>query len=108
MMRALIGTSIHFRFLMLAIAAVLVVFGVAQLRQMPVDVLPEFAPPYVEVQTEALGLSTDEVESLISLNLEELLNGTPWLQSIHSRSVPGSPRSSWSLSLALTSSAPAS
>jgi CzcA family heavy metal efflux pump len=89
MMRALIGTSIHFRFLMLAIAAVLVVIGVAQLRQMPVDVLPEFAPPYVEVQTEALGLSTDEVESLISLNLEELLNGTPWLESIHSTSVPG-------------------
>ncbi|MDQ2941417.1 MAG: efflux RND transporter permease subunit, partial [Chloroflexota bacterium] len=89
MMRAIVGTSIHFRFPMIAVAAVLVVVGVGQLRQMPVDVLPEFAPPYVEVQTEALGLSTDEVESLVSLNLEELLNGTPWLQSIHSRSVPG-------------------
>ncbi len=56
---------------------------------MPVDVLPEYAPPYIEVQTEALGLSAAEVEELISLNLEELLNGTPWLQSIHSTSVPG-------------------
>ena len=37
----------------------------------------------------ALGLSTAEVESLITLNLEELLNGTPWLQTIRSKSVPG-------------------
>src|SRR5689334_16439945 len=56
---------------------------------MPVDALPEFAPPQIEVQTEALGLSAPEVESLVTLNLEELLNGTPWLTSIHSTSVPG-------------------
>jgi Cu/Ag efflux pump CusA len=42
---------------------------------MPVDVFPEFAPPLVEVQTEAAGLSAEEVESLITLNLEELLSG---------------------------------
>ena len=56
---------------------------------MLVDVLPEFAPPYVEVQTEALGLSAPEVEELVTLNLEELLNGTPWLQTMRSTSVPG-------------------
>jgi multidrug efflux pump subunit AcrB len=56
---------------------------------MPVDALPEFAPPSIEVQTESLGLSAPEVESLVTLNLEELLNGTPWLKSIHSTSVPG-------------------
>ncbi len=89
MMRAIVETSIRFRSLLIGVAAGLVVVGATQLWQMPVDVLPEFAPPYVEVQTEALGLSADEVESLVSLNLEELLNGTPWLQSIHSRSVPG-------------------
>jgi multidrug efflux pump subunit AcrB len=54
-----------------------------------VDVLPEFELPTVEVQTEALGLSAEEVESLISLNLEELLSGTSWLRSLHSKSVPG-------------------
>jgi CzcA family heavy metal efflux pump len=43
----------------------------------------------VEVQTEALGLSADEVESLITLNLEELLSGTSWLRTIRSQSVPG-------------------
>jgi len=87
--RAILGASLQYRFLVVAAAVLLMVVGFAQLRQMPFDVLPEFAPPYVEVQTEALGLSADEVESLISLNLEELLNGTPWLTSIHSTSVPG-------------------
>ena len=43
--------------------------GAIQLRNMPVHVLPEFAPPYVEVQTEALGLSAQEVESLVTVNL---------------------------------------
>ena len=88
-MRAILGASLQYRFLVVSGAVLLMVVGIGQLRQMPIDVLPEFAPPYVEVQTEALGLSADEVESLISLNLEELLNGTPWLKSIHSTSVPG-------------------
>src|SRR5262247_2614843 len=56
---------------------------------MPVDVFPEFAPPVVEVQTEAIGLSAEEVESLITLNLEELLSGVPWLESMRSQSVTG-------------------
>jgi Cu/Ag efflux pump CusA len=57
---------------------------------MPVDVLPEFTPPHVEVQTEALGLSAEEVEQLITVPMEQdLLNGVPWLKTIHSKSVPG-------------------
>jgi CzcA family heavy metal efflux pump len=64
--------------------------GVTQLRDMPVDVLPEFAPPYVEVHTEALGLSAEEVEQLITVPLEQdLLNGVPWLKEIRSESIPG-------------------
>ncbi|MGI9332992.1 MAG: efflux RND transporter permease subunit, partial [Gammaproteobacteria bacterium] len=50
---------------------------------------PEFSPPYVEVQTEALGLAAAEVEQLITGPLEaDLLNGVAWLQSIHSESIP--------------------
>src|SRR3989337_527480 len=89
MLRGIVGSSQRYRYLVLVVAAVLMFFGITQLRSMPVDVLPEFAPPMVEVQTEALGLSASEVEMLITLNLEELLNGTPWLQSIRSTSVPG-------------------
>ena len=52
--------------------------------------LPEFSPPYVEIQTEALGLSAEEVEQLITVPMEQdLLNGVPWLDTIRSESVPG-------------------
>jgi CzcA family heavy metal efflux pump len=85
----IIGTSLQLRALILGIAAALVVLGAMQLNKMPVDVFPEFAAPVVKVQTEALGLSAEEVESLITLNLEELLNGVPWLESIRSESVIG-------------------
>src|SRR2546430_4107731 len=74
---------------MLGIAAALIAFGTERLYRMPVDVFPEFAAPVVEVQTEAIGLSATEVESLITLNLEELLSGVPWLESIRSKSVTG-------------------
>jgi CzcA family heavy metal efflux pump len=89
MFRWIIGSSLNLRFLVLAAAAALIAFGGLQLRKMPVDVFPEFAPPTVQVQTEALGLSAVEVQDLISLNLEELLSGVPWLKSIRSESVPG-------------------
>jgi CzcA family heavy metal efflux pump len=88
-MRWVIDGALRFRLLVVALGAAVLVAGVQQARTMPVDALPEFAPPQIEVQTEALGLSAPEVESLVTLNLEELLNGTPWLTSIHSTSVPG-------------------
>lgn len=88
-MRWIIATSLQYRFLVVVVAAGLLWLGIARLRTMPVDVLPEFAPPYIEVQTEALGLSATEVEQLISLNVEELLSGLSWVHAVRSRSVPG-------------------
>ncbi|MDQ1720737.1 MAG: hypothetical protein QOI26_471, partial [Pseudonocardiales bacterium] len=61
-----------------------------QLRTASIDEFPEFAPPQVQVQAEALGLSAAEVEQLITVPLEQdLLNGVPWLDQIRSESVPG-------------------
>jgi len=86
----IIGLSLRFRFLVLAAAAGILLLGLTQLRAMPIDALPEFAPPSVEVQTEALGLSAQEVEQLITVPLEQdLLNGVPWLAEIRSESLPG-------------------
>src|SRR4029078_11051037 len=85
-MRWVVDGALRFRLLVVAVGAAVLVAGGQQRRTMPVDALPEFAPPQIEVQTEALGLSAPEVESLVTLNLEELLNGTPWLASIHSKS----------------------
>ncbi len=54
------------------------------------DVLPKFSQPHVEIQTEALGLSAEEVEPMITVDLEQdLLNGVPWLQTIRSESETG-------------------
>jgi len=90
MMRSFVTWSTKYRVVVVAIAAALVVVGARQLRDMPVDVLPEFSPPRVEIQTEALGLSAQEVEQLVTLGLEQdLLNGVPWLESLRSESVPG-------------------
>lgn len=90
MMRWLIGSSLQLRLPVAAIAAMLIVFGFTQLRKMPVDALPEFSRPYVEIQIEALGLSAEEVEAMITTPLEaDMLNGTPWAEEIRSVSLPG-------------------
>ncbi len=82
--------AIRFRLLILAAAAAIMAIGFVQIRQAPVDVLPEFTPPYAEIQTEALGLSADEVEQLITVPLEaDLLNGVEGVDVIRSESVPG-------------------
>src|SRR6266508_1924024 len=90
MIRSIVGSSLKSRGLVVVLAAALLFFGFTQLRNVPVDVLPEFAPPTVEVQTEALGLSAAEVEELITVPLEQdLLNGVAWLDTIRSESIPG-------------------
>ncbi|CAA9463917.1 MAG: Cobalt-zinc-cadmium resistance protein CzcA; Cation efflux system protein CusA [uncultured Rubrobacteraceae bacterium] len=90
MIRSIIGASLRFWMLLIAIAVGVLVVGFVQLRSAPVDVLPEFTPPYVEVQTEALGLSANEVEQLITVPLEaDLLNGVEGVEVIRSESVAG-------------------
>lgn len=90
MIRGIVKWALQFRFLVIVVAVALIVFGITQLRSMPVDVLPEFSPPYVEIQTEALGLSAKEVEQMITVPMEQdLLAGVAWADVIHSESVPG-------------------
>jgi Cu/Ag efflux pump CusA len=90
MMRWIVGSSLKFRLLVLAAAAATLAVGISQLRDMPVDVLPEYVPPTVEVQTEALGLSAAEVEQLVTVPLEaDLLNGVAFLEDIRSESIAG-------------------
>ncbi|BAZ18205.1 heavy metal efflux pump, CzcA family protein (plasmid) [Calothrix sp. NIES-4071] len=57
--------------------------------QMPLDVLPSFAPPQVEIQTEAPGLAPEEVESLVTLPIESAINGTPGVTAVRSSSAAG-------------------
>ncbi len=87
MMRWIVGSSLRFRYVVAAAAVGLMFFGVQQMQHTPVDVFPEFAPPKVEIQTLALGLSATEVESLITVPMEQTLNGVPELDVIRSKSV---------------------
>jgi CzcA family heavy metal efflux pump len=86
-MRWIVATSLRFRYLVVFIAAALIFFGIGQIRRMPVDVFPEFAPPRVEIQTPSLGLSSAEVEALVTIPLEEVFNGLPGLDVMRSKSV---------------------
>lgn len=80
---------LRLRHVVVLAAALLIVLGVRLAREMPLDVFPEFAPPMVEIQTEAPGMSSVEVEQLVSVPLETALAGTPWLRTLRSKSVLG-------------------
>jgi CzcA family heavy metal efflux pump len=86
-MRWVVGSSLKFRFIVVALATALMFFGAQRLNESPVDVFPEFAPPKVEIHTVAIGLAPTEVESLITVPLEQALNGVPGVDEIRSKSV---------------------
>lgn len=90
MLRWLIDACVRQRRSVAFIVLLVLVGAAVQLRGAKVDALPEFGAPTVEVQTEALGLSAQEVEQLLSGPLERnFLNGLPYLDTVTSRSVPG-------------------
>jgi CzcA family heavy metal efflux pump len=89
MLGRLVGLSLRNRFVVLTLAGVLLGFGVYTALHSPLDVFPEFAPPQVTVETEAPGLSAEQVESLVTLRLELAINGTPGLRLLRSVSMPG-------------------
>ncbi len=89
MLNRVILWSLRNRFVVLALAGLLLMFGVQQARQTPLDVFPDFAPPQVVIQTEAPGFSATEVEQLISLPVETTLNGTSQLDTLRSSSIAG-------------------
>lgn len=85
----LVETALRLRVAVLALAVLLMVVGLRLLPDMPLDVFPEFSPPYVEIQTEMPGLSAEEVENLVTFPLENALIGTPGLATLRSKSVLG-------------------
>ncbi|MGD0998018.1 MAG: efflux RND transporter permease subunit, partial [Thermoleophilia bacterium] len=88
-MRWIVESSLRLAAVVAVGVVVIMVLGVVALRHAPVDTLPEFLPPQVQVQTEALGLSTSEVEQFITVPLEDEFNGLPFLDHLRSQSVPG-------------------
>src|SRR2546426_10910805 len=89
MLNRIILWSLRNRLVVLVLAMLLIFYGVRAARQSPLDVFPDFAPPQVVIQTEAPGLSPEEVEQLVSIPLEHALNGTAGLETIRSSSIAG-------------------
>ena len=86
----IVRASISSRVLIAILAVAAGVLGVVQLRGTPIEAVPEFAPVTVEVQSEALGLSAQEVEDLVTVPLESnLLSGVAWVDTMRSASIPG-------------------
>ena len=88
-MRSLIEACLRQRWVVLGLAVVFVAVGLRSLSDARLDAFPEFAPPRIEIQTEAPGLATDEVEALVTTPLESALAGTPGMTAIRSKSVLG-------------------
>ena len=87
MFRRIVGWSLKYRFIVLVLAVALICIGTDQMRDMRVDVFPEFAPPIVEIQTPCLGLAPTEVEALVTIPLEQAMSGIPDLNILRSKSV---------------------
>jgi len=86
MLSSMIKWAIARRWLVILGAMILTVWIFHTIIQMPLDVFPSFAPPQVEIQTEAPGLAPEEVESLITLPIESAINGTPGVSTVRSSS----------------------
>ena len=90
MLQWIIGASAKFRLIVIAVAVSLLGVGFSRMSETAVEALPDFGPVRVEVQTEALGLSPEEAENLITNPMEqEFFTGIPWLHKIRSNSAPG-------------------
>ena len=89
MLNAVVRFSIRFRGIVIALACALLGYGIFSLIRSPFDVFPDFAPPQVSVQTEAPGLSPEQVEVLVTQPVENAINGVPGIDSLRSRSIQG-------------------
>ncbi len=86
--RAILSHCLNYRFLVIAAAVAMMAYGIKTIPSNPLDVFPDFAPPQIQIQTESLGLSTSGVESLVTVPLEQELEGIPGLVDMRSTSVP--------------------
>ena len=89
MLQHIVQFSLRFRGVIIVLACVVVAYGLYVAAHAKLDVFPEFAPPQVVIQTEAPGLSPEEVEALVTRPIENSINGAPDLVVIRSQSIQG-------------------
>ena len=89
MMQWIVSSALRLRVAIVILMVMVLAVGTRIIRDTKLDVFPEFMPPYVEIQTEVPGFSTAEVEALVTIPIENALNGTPWVETLRSKSVLG-------------------
>ena len=89
MLNAIVQFSLRFRGVVVALACLLTGYGLFVAYHSKLDVFPNFVPPQVTVQTEAPGLSPEQVEALVTRPVENTINGLGNLASLRSESIPG-------------------
>ena len=89
MLDAILRFSLRFRGVIFALAVLTAIQGLYSLTRARLDVFPDFAPPTTMIQTEAPGLSAEQVETLVTQPIESALSGTAGLRTLRSRSLQG-------------------
>jgi len=89
MLNSIIRFAVRFRGVVIALAFLLAGYGIYTLSQARQDVFPEFAPPLAVIQTEAPGLTSEQVEALVTQPVENAMGGTLGLASMRSKSLQG-------------------
>jgi CzcA family heavy metal efflux pump len=89
MIRAIVQFSLRFRSVVVILACLLMAYGIHVASQSKLDVFPDFVPPQVTVQTEAPGLPAEEVEQLVTRQIEIALNGVGGQESMRSETIQG-------------------
>jgi CzcA family heavy metal efflux pump len=89
MLNAIVHFSLRFRGIVVALAAVLLAYGLYVAQHAKLDVFPDFVPPEVTVQTECPGLTAEQVETLVTRPVETAINGLGNLDTMRSESIQG-------------------
>jgi CzcA family heavy metal efflux pump len=89
MLNRIVYFSLRYRGVVVALAGVLVAYGIYVAAHAKLDVFPDFVPPEVSVETEAPGLSPEQVEILVTRPIESAMNGLGDMESLRSESIAG-------------------
>lgn len=89
MLSALVGWTLRFPRLVVAAAILLLVYGGVVLGRAKLDVFPDFVPAQAEVQTEAPGLTAEQIEQLVTRPIEQSVSGASGVAAVRSESQAG-------------------